>query len=354
MGSLRTIFGRSSDDLRKNTGKMQGISIFNPQKNNHQTMRTFRNASAVCQFVVTITSGIGVFAWAHGLAWKYLPADLWLSPYVAFLAGALAGYFAGYITDIGFGRILQDVLFRSLAGRHPNIRKHNGDGYFSKFQALETWMKWGLLVLLLTMDVLSMYVITDPVTRAAGSDQTADVEAMRADLQSRYDAQVSDLRAQAKEKERAIKSERSRVAGANSALVRLQSSGNGWAAGEIAKKQNAATRSDRDAKAALESAVQQKLSEGQQYIKDRVAEAEKHNRETDERNRTNQSIAATMYLIFTIGLKFLTIFLRVLIVVSFVAYSYDYSPDITGDSVIDYRDAEAYARKGNFQSARQR
>jgi hypothetical protein len=333
-----------------------GISIFNPQKNTQETVQTLRRSSIVCQWIVVVTSSVGVFAWAQDLAYKYLPAS-GVTPFAAFLIAAIFAFCAGYITDIGFGRVLQDVLFRTFASKHPNVRRWNGDPYFSRFQSAETVMKWLLLAMLLTMDVASMYVITDPVTRAAGSDAVVDVEAMRTEMQSKYDAQAASLRTQATEKDAAIKAEQKRVAQSNSALAKLQASGNPWAANKMAKEQARATKSDREAKAKLENAHQATIAEGQQYISARIAEAEQRNRETSERNKANQSTAAIMYLIFTIGIKLLTIFLRVQIVVSFCAYSYSYRPDITGDGVIDYRDAEAYAKgqndPANFQSARQ-
>jgi len=336
---------------------MQGqtVSIFNPKKNNAETVRTLRAASTVCQAIVVFTSSIGVFAWAQSLAYKYLP-DMVATPYLAFGAGAATGFAAGYITDIGFGKILQDVLFRTLAMRHPNVKKHGGSAYFSTFQAVETWMKWGLLAMLLSMDVASMWVITDPVTRAAGSDASLDVEKMRVEMQEKYDAQAKSLQAQAQAHERSARAEKARIAQANVGLVRLQASGNGWAANELRKKQERAAKADLAAKQNYESAVQNTIAESGQYISARIAEAEKQNKETNERNQKNQAIAATMYIIFTVGLKILTIFLRVMIVVSFIAYSYNYSPELTGDGVIDYRDAEAYARQGsaNFQSAQQR
>lgn len=326
--------------------KGQSVTIFNPQKNNAETVRTLRAASMVCQAIVVVTSSIGVFAWAQSLAYKYLP-DMAATPYIAFALGVATGWMAGYITDVGFGRILQDVLFRTLASRHPNVIKYTGNKYFSTFQAVETWMKWGLLALLLSMDVASMWVITDPVTRAAGSDASLDVERMRTEMQEKYDAQAKSLQAQAQAHEKAARLEKARIAQANVGLVRLQASGNGWAASELRKKQERATKSDATAKQSFEAAAQNTISEGQKYISARIAEAEQRNRETEERNRANQAIAATMYLIFTVGLKILTIFLRVMIVVSFIAYSYNYSPDVTGDGIIDYNDAEQWAKGGS-------
>jgi len=55
-----------------------------------------------------------------------------------------------------------------------------------------------------------------------------------------------------------------------------------------------------------------------------------------------------MYLIFSIGLKLLTILLRAMLVLTFCAYSYRYNPDLTGDGVINYEDLQAF---GNNQGA---
>jgi len=336
--------------------KDEKVRIFAPGENTVRTMQTIRNASYVCQIVVTITSSIGVYFWASEIALKYLPPGAWITPYAAIAFGALAGYFAGYITDIGFGRVLQDVLFRSLAANHPNIRKWEGGTYFTQFQRVETWMKWGLLCLLLAMDVASMYVITDPVTRAAGRDAITDIEALRAALVAKQAEQVSALHAQAREKGRTIAADERRVAQSNPALVRLRSEGNGWGSSTLEKKQSSATRSDRAAKASIEQSALQARSQGMEYTAARVAEAAAQNKETEQRNRDNRAIAATMYLLFTVGLKVLTIFLRIMIVVSFIAYSYHFRPDITNDGVIDYLDAEEFAATGgttpNFMKAR--
>lgn len=326
---------------------MSTVQLMNPVKNSRDTARILAASSRLTTIAVCITTGIGVFVWGQDLATKYLPEWLPGTAVIATIVGIAFAVAAAYLTDIGFGQILQKVLFAAFAKNHPNVVKWN-DGQSDYFNAMQKWENIGfiaLLVALLAIDTVSTYIIRAPVAQRAGSGQTVSVEELRRQLQGDYDKRLADLRSTAKEKQDLIRAEKSRVASSNPALARLKADGNAWAAGQIAAKQQKATRAYEKERQTAEAAIASTMQEGQAYIQARVAEAEEGNRKTEEENSRNRDITSTMYLIFSIGLKLLTILLRVMVVISFCAYSYNYTPDLTGDGIIDYRDVEAYLKK---------
>lgn len=326
---------------------MSTVQLMNPAKNNRQTASILAASSKWTTLAVCLTTGLGVFVWGQDLATKYIPEWVPGGAIIAAIIGLAFAIGAGYLTDIGFGQILQKVLFAFLAKNHPNVIKWNGgqSDYFNKMQGRENIGFILLLVALLAIDGVSTYIIRDPVAQRAGSGQTINVEETRAQIQAEYDKRLTALQATAKEKQALIQSEKGRVAASNPALLRLKAQGNSWATGQIAARQQKATKAYEKERQSAEAAYTATAAEAQAYIQARITEAEEHNRQTEQENRQNRDITSTMYLIFSIGLKLLTILLRIMVVISFCAYSYNYTPDLTGDGVIDYRDVEAFSKK---------
>lgn len=338
----------------KNSREMTAVTLLNPKETYRKTAAGLKTASWFTQIAVCFTTGAGIFMWVQGLTLKYLPGWMPLAEGIAIALGLLAGYIAARITDTGFGDILERVLFTHFAKKHPSVARYNGatGDYFTEMQQWENYMLWGLLSILLAIDIASTVLITNPISERAGNEATVSVESLRTQLQQEHQREIASLQAIQKDKEKAVRAGRDRVEQGNPALARLKAEGNTWAASELEKKKARAIKTDEAARQKTEATIAAALDKGQAYISARVAEAEAENARKRESNADNQWIAAIMYLIFSVGLKLLTIYLRVQIVVTFCAYSYAYSPDITGDGIIDYRDLQAFGEKqseGNFQ-----
>ena len=146
---------------------MNPQTLFSPTKNQEKTVKMIKRGRDVSQIVVTVTSSLSAFIWGRDIAMKYAPQ--WGAEIIGFIGGLVIAAIAAFITDIAFGNILRDVLFRTFAAKHPNVVKFNGlNQFFTKFQKIELVLKWGLLVFLLAADVYLMTVITDPIAEKAG------------------------------------------------------------------------------------------------------------------------------------------------------------------------------------------
>ena len=321
------------------------ITLINPAQDSRDTAQLLATGSRFTTIAVCLTTGVGVFIWAKDLAYKYL-LDFPGASIIAPAIGLLFAIGAGWLTDVGFGKILQKVIFNFLAARHPNVVKWN-TGQSDYFNSLQKGERVGLvllLILLLTLDVVSTYIITEPVSQQAANLPTINVDSLRTNLASANTAEIAALTARSKEKKREIAEASSRVVGANPALLKLKNQGNAWAAQTIASKQAKATKSHQTELEKNEQTVSISIEQGKAYIAARIAEAEETNLRNQQRNQKAQETAGTMYLIFSIGLKVLTILLRIMLVVTFCAYSYRFSPDLTGDGIVNYDDLQAFGK----------
>lgn len=331
---------------------MKEIKLMDPRKNHQKTAAMLKNGSQYTTLAVALTTGVSVFIWGNDLASQYVPEWIAWKKAICFAVGAAMAIGAGWLTDIGFGTVLQRVLFAWMAKGHPNLIKWNVSPFFQRMQRIEMIGLTALLISLLAIDVTTSYVIRDPVAERAGSKPIINVDSLRNDLANQLNSELAQLRELSKEKAQEIRNKEASVKRGNAKLLELQKDGNQWAAGQISRKVANATKADEKVRQETELGMVERRRTGDTYIQERVSEAERLNAENMMENKSRQGIAAIIYLIFTIGLKLLTILLRVMVVISFLAYSYQYSPDLNGDGVIDYKDLDKYGSEPDFQKAR--
>ena len=147
--------------------------------------------------------------------------------------------------------------------------------------------------------------------------------------------QIANLKRDIAAKDRAVQS-------SNAALVKLASGGNAWAKSQLSQKKSAATRGSRAELEKLSSAYTATLSSQSSTLAETQTIINQQNKETGEANQRNREIMAGMYTAMTVCPKLLSIILRVLMVITFFAYSSGVSLDLNGDGVIDYADVEVY------------
>lgn len=320
---------------------MKQVKLFNPVESRKSNLRNVVFFANITQVAVAFTSGISVMLWAYDSAMKYVGTWAYGST-IAIIAAIITGIFAGLITDIGFGRMLQEVLFRVFCANHPNLRQWQETGYFSAYRKAELFMDIAILAGLFAIDVACMFVATDQVTERVADGKTTEVNQLRAQLESEQAARIQDLKASKSEKQSEIKRIQQDAMRQNQALAELASNGNGWAQGKLNKISQAKTRNADKSLQTIEQEYAAALSSGSTYINERIKEAEMRNADVTQKNAAKQHAAEVIYLLFTIGLKLLTIMLRVKMVVAFVAYSRDFVPDLTGDGIIDYQDLQQF------------
>lgn len=316
--------------------------MINPYENQEKSVRGIASAEALARWAAVLFTSIGTFVYARDLAAKYLPADWSWAPWLAIGAGLLGAGIAAWLTDMMFGELLQRVTYDALAARHPNVVKWAGPSYFKNLRRTESILFGVLLVSLLAFDLYTTIIIRDPVADQARQADLIDVEAMRANLTAAKAAEIAALRGDAKAKAQDIREAEKRVEAANPALSRLKSDGNAWASQKLAKQQAKATATDQKSRAALEGAIAATVTDAPAYTAARIREAEAANAANAAKNARNREVLSGLYLIFTLIPKALAILLRILMVVSFLAYSVNFHPDLNGDGIIDYQDVQEY------------
>ena len=324
--------------------------MINPYHNRDTTNRNVRLAERGARYIATITTSLGAFVWGQDLAARYLPLEWSATPYLCVATGLLAGAVMGFLTDFMFGNLLQRVAYDLLAARHPNVLKWQGDRYFHTLRRAESILFGLLLVALLGVDMYTTLIIRDPIADQARANATTDLALATDSISRAQGAAAAPIASQLRDLDARITAEERRIASANPGLQKLiRDDRNAWAITTLAKKKERATaamRSERDKLTAAYNAAlagqSAALGETQKQIiadNDRIAAA----------NQRNRNVMAGMYMAFTVGPKMLSILLRVLMVITFLAYSTDFHPDLTGDGIIDYRDVEEY-----YERARQK
>jgi hypothetical protein len=317
---------------------MSTVKILNPASNEVASIRGIKWGEFIARWVATITTSGGAYLFGLQAAAKYVPVG-W-----QWVVGIAAAVIAGLLTDHIFGNLLQRVTYNWLAADHPNVQKWAEEDTDPYFIRMRQWGNTGyviLLIVLFAFDMVTTVQITDPVADSAKTTALINIDSLRNAVASGLQADQTRYKADAQAREKAIQATAGRVEAQDPRLARLKATGNGWAASQISRRQSRATASDARAKAAADSAYIALSTSAPAYIDARVKEAEALNRAAQERNQSGRSTMYWMYLLFSIVPKGLAVFLRVQMVVIFLAYSRDYNPDITGDGIIDYRDVDA-------------
>ena len=133
-----------------------------------------------------------------------------------------------------------------------------------------------------------------------------------------------------------------RISANNGSLTKLISNGNDWAKSELSKKKNAATKASRAELEKLTAAYNSALGSEASTLAQTQTLINEQNQQALQSNNMNRQVMAGMYTACTVGPKLLSIILRILMVITFFAYSQGITLDLNGDGVIDYADVEVY------------
>lgn len=316
--------------------------MINPYQNREKSALAIKTAEKIARWTATITTGLGGGVWGYSIAMKYLPEAWGYSSAVAMLVGIAFSVMLGWLTDHAFGDILQRVVTDLVSASHPNATKWEGHVYFRRLRTAETVGFCIVLASLLAFDLYTTLVISDPVADQAKKLAITDIAAATATVSSEQKSAVAPMEAQLKTLKNDIAAaERNAVAG-NPALAKLAAEGNGWAKSQLAAKKNAATKRSRAELEKLTSAYTASLSAQSDALSETQRLINAQNVEAAAANQRNRAVMAGMYTSMTVGPKILSIILRVLMVITFFAYSSSLQLDLNGDGVIDYADVEVY------------
>ena len=326
------------------------MNIINPYQNTEKTYRAIVVGERIARWMATLITSVGFFAWARDLAIKYIPEGWPYSHQMGIAAGLLAAMAAAYLTDMMFGELLQKVSFDIIAAKHPNVTKWQGPQFFKKLRQVEKYMFLVLLLGLLSFDLYTSLIIRDPIADSARAEQTIDPDALRAEIAAQNAAEIAALDKAAKEKRSNIAQAEAGAKNSNKSLSKLAQEGNTWAQNQINAKAAKATKSEKAQLNTIEETRAAKIAAAATYTEQRLQQVMAANQDAESKTRQNREIMASMYTIFTVVPKLLAMLLRVLMVVSFLAYSQQFNPDISGDGIIDYNDVEMWLQ--NRQASR--
>lgn len=319
--------------------------MINPYQNREKSGLAIKSAEKLARWTATITTGIGGGVWGYSIAMKYLPEAWEYSSYVAMLVALASSAFLGWLTDHVFGDILQRVVTDLISASHPNAKKWEGHKYFKRLRRAESIGFFVVLVALLGFDLYTTLIISDPVADQAKKIAIADLAATTAEVSEKQKQASAPMASQIKALKADIANAEQRVLSRNPGLVTLlkESRGkNDWAKIQIAALKDAATKASRAELEKLTSAYNTTLSSQSTALSETEKIINQQNIEADAANQRNRAVMAGMYTSMTVGPKLLSIILRILMVITFFAYSSSLQLDLNGDGVVDYADVEVY------------
>lgn len=321
---------------------MQRAVVINPQKNSANVDRQVWLAERVFLIVAILITSIGFFVWGRSAAAQYTEI-----PIVQTAVGIAAAIASAFVTDFAFRSFLEEVVFQGLAWFHPNVVGRERNQAFFRILAVS---RWALLVLvvgaLFLADWYSVQAIRDPFASAAKQTETTDLTAASTALAGSLKATTAPMAEQISALKKDIAAAERRTESTNTSLAALVAQGNGWAAREMEKKKERATRSARKQLAALQGSYTEALSRQSATIATTSEQITTRNAEIEEQNRQKRYTLSGMYFMFGAGSKALTVVLRIFLVISFLSKTP--TLDVNGDGVVDGRDVTDSAR-GSFR-----
>jgi len=316
--------------------------MINPYQNREKTALAIKTAEKIARWTATLTTSIGGGLWGYSIALKYLPEAWHYSQHLASVVGLAFAVVLGWITDHAFGDLLQRVVTDAVAARHPNAVKWEGDNYFKRLRKIESFGFVVVLAALFAFDAYTTLIIRDPVAEQAKQIQITDIAAETNKISAEQQAATAPMAKQISALKADIAATERRIHNNNPALTKLVSEGNAWAKQELAKKKAAATKSTRAELEKLTGSYNTALGSQSATLAETQTLINEQNKQAAQSNTMNRQVMAGMYTACTVGPKLLSIILRILMVITFFAYSQGITLDLNGDGVIDYADVEVY------------
>lgn len=325
--------------------------MINPYKNNSDALRGIAIAERGTRVASTLVGAAGAFIFGRSMVANYLPAGWWASEVVGLVAGTVAALFIGWLTDMMFGTWLQKVSFDILASKHPNVVRWNGPAYFKNMRRALTLGFVALLIGLFWFDMSLTLTIADPIADQAQGAALVNADSIRSALVAQNRSELDQLRAERKERAAAAAKAEREVAASNAGLAKLASEGNGWGRAKLANLQKKASAKYEKAAADLDAQMASVASSNAAYIEQRTAEMLAKNQQLSARNENQRAAISSTYKWCSWVPKVASILLRIMLVMAFLAYATEHTPDLNGDGVVDYEDVEIYLAQNRAKRA---
>lgn len=316
--------------------------MINPYQNREKSALAIKTGERLARWTATITTGLGGAVWGYAQAIKYLPQSWEGSPYIAALAAVSVAAVLGWITDHAFGDLLQRVVTDAVASRHPNAIQWNGPNYFRNLRRMESAGFFLVLLALFAFDAYTTIIIRDPVADEAKQLEITDLATATSSISKQHQESTAPMARQITQLKSDIAATERRISADNAALAKLSNEGNSWARQQLANKKAKGTKNARTELEKLQAAYNIALSTQSAAVAQAETQIQQQNQQRMEANQRNRQIMAGMYTWMAFGPKLLSIILRILMVITFFAYSSSLQLDLNGDGIIDYADVEQY------------
>lgn len=334
---------------------MKNTHAINPVANHQRIDKRILFAEKVTLWAVITLTSVGFFVWGRSVATQYTD-----NPWAQNIIGLIAAALSAFITDVAFREFLEDVIYQFLAALKI---KENTTFSQIKFKSDYTRnlkiLRWIVLTTivgaLFYVDYFSVQTIRNPFANQARQRPTTDVAAITADLNKQtaaattpIAAQITNLQQQLRQADRDIRTAEANAAAKNPKLRTLIAEGNTWATHELNRKKAQASAPQRTHKQNLQT----QLDAANQTYNTALANQNatlaavttatiQKNQQIETENLEAKYSLSNMYFMLGFGLKALTVFFRLFLVVSFLAKNPNF--DANNDGIIDGRDVTAAA-----------
>lgn len=314
----------------------QQHQVINPAENSRKIDLIVLRSERVLIGVSILITSAGFFVFGRSMASLYI--DM---PWLCTAIGIVCAIIAGFVTDLAFRDLLQDVVYEPLAWLHPYSVKYAEHWYFKILKSAKWVILTTVVIVLFLADYYSVALTRGPLGSEARQTEITDITAVTASVSSQYGAAAAPLAAQIKALKTDISAAERRTESANASLATLAANGNGWAKQQLSKKKAAATKSLKKELEATQSAYTAALNGQVQAVNQTTEAVNRRNATIEADNTAKRQSIETTYFGAGVLLKSLTVLFRIFLVISFLAKSP--TLDANGDGTVDGRDVTAAA-----------
>lgn len=297
-------------------------------------------AEAVAKLVAVVITSIGFFIWGQDVAAQYTSNE-----WAHLATGAIFAAIAAWITDFAFSHFLENAMFQFINfwsfNWWGNVQR---DGiYITLFLKPLRWaVVTGIVAALFWADWNSVVTLRSPIADAKQEKAArVDFNALNAAQAEALQAQIGPIDAEIKAVRNRIAATERKTAEANVGLKKLIDDGNAWASAEMAKRKDKATRSDRRQLEKLEAARLKAYEQATTAQAEQRQIAVADDKQAIQSETESKAAIATLFTMFGLGAKILTICFRLFLVINFLIQR---PGDVNGDGSVDGADVTAHAR----------
>jgi hypothetical protein len=317
---------------------------FNPWATKARTERNLIKVEWATKWGSSIATSLAVgvsgYAFISGSIGDVMLLGVNLGTVAGIIVAILAAALAGWATDFAFSDFLKEAVFQlCLFFNFQWLTLPEGQKWVNYYVYMPLlWAAKATLVgLLLWFDIYSIKSSNRPVQAMAKQETEINVSAEQQQIaatmaKTGFQSEITAL-------EKAISDKEANVRASNSALTALAASGNKWAPKELKSRISAATSSDRARLIKLQKKQEGITLQNSKIMYEGTSQLLKRNDKIALDNEAKRNAVGTIFNMFGIGMKVISVIIAVMLVLSFLIKHPNY--DANGDGRVDYQDVNA-------------